>query len=314
MNTEEIDQLQEYNKKTLAPETWDSFIGQEKIKETLIMKINAAIGRYEQLDHCLIIGESGAGKTSLANLIAGEHGLEFKSLMITPGFKIKTLSKNLIEFAEEGGGVVLLDEVHNFSKSEQHYLFSIIEGGYISFDNGNKIFFSNPLTIIGATTEEQLLIKPLLGRWGAPYRLGEYTELEMAQIVERMAYKVGLNPSARDCIVLGRAAAGSPRQAKSLIFTARDLGSMEIESVLRSAEITADGLTVDHIAYLTSLKNLGMSAGMDSISNHSGRSKEIIRDLERLLVKRNYIQISKSGRELMPIGIVALEKIKNGKV
>jgi len=295
-------------KNNLEPGTWDAYIGQERVKNLLKMKIAAAMERYSQLDHCLLIGQSGAGKTSLANLIAGEHDLPFLALMITPNFKIPTLNKFLLEFSEEGGGIVLLDEVHNFTKSQQHYLFSIIEGGYISYDNGKKVFFPHPLTIIGATTEPQDIIKPLLGRWGAPYRLDKYTEVEMAQIVERMARRVGLEPTKETCLALGRASAGSPRQAKSLVYVARDLKTMDPEPVLKSADITPDGLTVDHVAYLTSLKKLGMSAGMDSISNHSGRSKEIIKDLEKLLVEREYIEISKSGRQLMPKGLVALRE------
>lgn len=299
---------------TLAPLDWDSYIGQQRVKDLLRMRIAAAMGRMEQLDHCLFIGQSGAGKTSLANLIAEEHQLPFLSLMITPNFKIPTLNKFLLDFSEEGGGIVLLDEVHNFTKSQQHYLFSILEGGYIAFDNGKKIFFPHPLTIIGATTEPQDLIKPLLGRWGAPYRLDKYSELEMAQIVERMARRVGLEPTKESCLALGRASAGSPRQAKSLVVTARDLKTMEPSEVLKSADITPDGLTVDHVAYLTSLKKLGMSAGMDSISNHSGRSKEIIKDLEKLLVEREYVEISKSGRQLMPKGLIALREAIEAKL
>lgn len=298
------------NNATLAPGSWEAYIGQEKVKSLLKMKIHAAMSRYQQLDHCLIIGPSGAGKTSLANLIAGEHGLEFLSLMITPNFKIATLNKFLIDFAEEGGGIVLLDEVHNFRPAQQHYLFSILEGGFISHDNGKKVFFANPLTIIGATTEPQLIIKPLLGRWGVPYRLEHYDEIEMARIVERMAIRVGLTPTRETCIALGRASAGSPRQAKALVFTARDLGTMNPTVVLRSAEITPDGLTVDHVAYLESLKKLGLSAGLDAISNHSGRSKDIVKDLEKLLVEREYIEISRSGRQMMASGLMALKDAK----
>jgi len=301
--------MTEYTDSSLAPESWESYIGQSKVKELIQMKIQAAMSRYQQLDHCLLIGESGSGKTSLANLIADEHQLAFLPLMVTPGLKIPKFNNILLNFIEEEqGGIVLLDEVHNFSKKDQHYLLSILENNYIALDNGKKIYFEHPITIVAATTEPQDLIKPLVGRFGAPYRLGEYSEKEMAQIVERMAYKVGLEPTRETCLRIGKASAGSPRQAKALIKVARDLQSMDLQPILRATEITEDGLTVDHIAYLESLKNLGMSAGLDSIANHSGRSKEIIKDLEKLLVKREYVQISKSGRELMPTGLLAFKK------
>jgi len=297
---------------SLAPENWESYIGQTKTKELILMKIHAAMARYQQLDHCLLIGESGSGKTSLANLIAAEHQLAFLPLMVTPGLKIPKFNNLILKFIEEEqGGVILLDEVHNFSKKDQHYLLSILENNYIALDNGKKIYFEHPITIIAATTEPQDLIKPLIGRFGHPYRLGEYSEKEMGKIVERMAHKVGLTPTRESCLLIAKASAGSPRQAKALIKVARDLQSMEIGPILRATEITEDGLTVDHIAYLESLKNLGMSAGLDSISNHSGRSKEIIKDLEKLLVKREYVQISKSGRELMPGGMMALKRAKD---
>lgn len=292
---------------TLAPGDWDSYIGQQKVKDLIRMQINAAMARYEQLDHCLIVGQSGMGKTSLANLIAGEHHLPWLPLMITPNFKINTLNKLMLDFSEQEAGIIFLDEIHNFSKSQQHYLFSVLEGGYISYDNGNKVFFPHPMTIVAATTEEQLLVKPLLGRFGAPYRLQPYSEIEMAQIVDRMAIKLGLNPTKEQCIALGRASAGSPRQAKALVKIARDIGTTDTHPILVASEITPDGLTVDHVAYLETLKKLGMSAGIDSISDHAGRAKEVMRDIEKLLVDREFIQISKSGRSLMQSGVIALK-------
>lgn len=290
--------------------TWDNYIGQEKIKERLQIKIHAAMARFEQMDHALILGQSGTGKSTIARLIAKEHNVGFLDLMITPSFTTKTLEKRLLEFNEEGGGIVLLDEIHNFSNRDQHFLYSILQDGYISRNNGDKVYFNNPLTIIAATTDEKYLTAALRGRFGAPYRLRDYTDKEMGMIIERMAYKVGLEPTIETCKALGRAAAGSPRQAADLIKTARDLGGMEPEPILKLSEITKDGLTVDHIAILDSLRNLGNRAGLENISNHSGRAKEDIVNLEKLLVKKGLIEMGGKGRELTMKGLKALKEIQ----
>jgi len=293
---------------------WQGVIGQEKVKERLQIKIQAAVARYEQMDHCLILGPSGSGKSTIANLIAEEHGVAFLPLMITPNFKLKVLNNLLINFEEEeGGGVVLLDEVHCLTKSQQHYLYSILEDGYISFDNGKKHYFQKPITIVAATTDEKDLTAALRGRFGAPYRLDDYTDKEMAQIIERMAYKAGLDDVTREsCLALGRAAAGSPRQAADLVKTARDLGTMTPEPILKLSEITPDGLTVDHVAYLEALRNLGGTGGLKSLSQHSGRAEEDIANLEKLLVKKGLVEQSRSGRVMTARGLQVLGSLGKG--
>lgn len=292
---------------------WDNYIGQEKIKERLQIKIHAAMARFEQMDHALILGQSGTGKSTIARLIAKEHNVDFLDLMITPAFTTKTLENRLLSFNDEGGGIVLLDEIHNFSSRDQHFLYSVLQDGCISKNNGDKVYFNNPLTIIGATTDEKDLTAALRGRFGAPYRLRDYTDKEMGQIIERMAYKAGLSPTIETCIALGKASAGSPRQAADLVKTARDLGSMDPGPILKLAEITKDGLTVDHVAILDSLRNLGNRAGLENISNHSGRAKEDIVNLEKLLVKKGLIEMGGKGRELTMKGLKALKDIQEKK-
>lgn len=297
----------------LAVESWDSYIGQEKVKERLQVKIKAAMERYEQMDAALILGQSGTGKSSIARLIADEHAVPFIDLMITPNFSISALNNILVQFDEDGGGIVFLDEIHNFSKKDQHYLYSILEDNCITYGakhSGKRHYFVNAVTIIAATTDENLLTKALRGRFGAPYRLGAYSDKEMGQIVERMAIKIGLTPTIEECIALGQAAAGSPRQAGDLIKTARDLGSMAIEPILELAEITRDGLTVDHIAILDSIFNLGGITGLENITNHSGRAKDDIVDLEKLLVRKGFIEMTGKGRALTGRGVKALREAR----
>lgn len=304
--------MQETSSKTniFTVDTWDSYIGQEKVKDRLRIRIHAAMARYEQLDHCLILGQSGTGKTTIARLIAKEHNVGFRDVMIVPGFSLPALEKILLEFDEDGGGICFLDEIHNLNEKEQHFLYSVLQDGCISRKNGTKIYFDNTITIVAATTDEKDLTAALRGRFGSPYRLKDYTDKEMGQIVEHMAHKAGLNPTLEQCLALGRASAGSPRQAADLIKTARDLKTLDIEPILELAEITKDGLTVDHIAILESIRSLGNTAGVASISNHSGRATEDILKLERLLVKKRLIELGGRGRTLTNKALKVLKEVE----
>ena len=293
-----------------APESWSTYQGQEKVKNRLQIKIQAAMERYEQMDHCLILGASGSGKTSLAKLIAGEHGKPFLYIMITPGFSQDKLSNLLIAFDEDGGGICMLDEIHCFNTKQQHFLYSILEEGCISYNTGKRYYFKSEITIVAATTDENDLSEALRGRFGAPYRLEDYSDLDMARIIERMAHKVGVQGDRDSYLALGRAAAGSPRQAADLVKTARDLGTMQPEPILLLSEITPDGLTIDHIAYLKALRDLGGIAGKDAIANISGRAKEDIPKLEKLLVKKLFVEQTNKGRQLTHQGLNALKKLE----
>jgi len=139
--------------------------------------------------------------------------------------------------------------------------------------------------------------------------LQPYSELEMAKIVERMALQLDMHPIKEACLALGKASAGVPRQARTLVFTAQDIGSLEaIDDILETCGITREGLTEDHIAYLRSLYELGSKAGKANIVVHSGRPEKIILDLEKLLVLRNYVTITPSGRELTYDGMKVLKE------
>lgn len=295
-----------HNDNSLAPRSWDSYIGQEKAKERLRIAIDAAIERFEPLKHVLILGPAGFGKTSLAEIVAKESKTELMSLTMTPNYDMKKLFNRLKDF---DGGTVFLDEIHCLSKKDQHFLLDLLEKKKLSYPNGKVEYLSIPLTIIAATTEPDLLIKPLYDRF--PYRitLQPYSELEMAKIVERMSLQLDMHPTKDACIALGRASAGVPRQARTLVFTAQDIGSLEaIDDILETCGITREGLTEDHIAYLRSLFELGNKAGKANIALHSGRPEKIVLDLEKLLVLRNYVTITPSGRELTYEGMKVLKE------
>lgn len=293
---------------SLAPKSWDNYIGQNVVKERLQVQINAALNRFENLKHTLILGPPGYGKTTLAELIAQEMKQDLLLMMMTPAFNTNKLNKKIATFE---GGIIVLDELHNLPKKGQHYLFDVMEKNRLTYDSGKTEYLEHPITFIGATTEQDKILAPLFSRFTYKHFLQEYSDVEMAMIIERMCHRVDIIPTKEFCLGLGAASAGTPRQARALVFAAQDLETLDVETVLTFCGVTPEGLTEDHMAYLDALKNLGgdqRGVGIDNIVNLSQRPKGIIEDVEKLLLKRNYIEIAKGGRELTVGGNNVIKK------
>jgi len=282
---------------SLRPESWDSFIGQEKMKSRLRVSIQGARERHDPLDHVLLYGPPGSGKTSLAALIAEEMRMDFRSYVMP--LKQKAAQASVLD----GPGVIFYDEIHRSPKKQQEELLSVLEDHTVQFDNGQKAKIDYPFTIIGATTELKDVIKPLRDRFTHRPKFEAYSNEEMALIVEQMAERVNLRITLDQACALGRAAAGTPRQARALVFTARDLGTCDPKEVLETCGITADGLTEDHLDYLRALDQMGQIAGVDNLSNLTGQPKDVIRELERLLITKELIEFTPKGRQLLVKGM-----------
>jgi Holliday junction DNA helicase RuvB len=256
----------------------------------------------------LLHGPPGCGKTSIASLISQEMVQDFHSYVMP--VKVKSLQKIFME----NEGIIFLDEIHRLSRKDQEFLLPVLEDHEIQFDNGKKVKILHGFTVVGATTELEKIIKPLRDRFVHRPKFEEYSDDEMSMIVRRMADRIGLDMSDEECLALGRASAGVPRQAKTIVFTARDLGSSEPELVLSTCGITADGLTEDHLDYLFALDKMGQIAGVDVLSNYTGQPKDVILDLERLLVRKGLIEYSPKGRQLMLRGMQMVEDLdRNNK-
>ena len=297
--------------KALRPGDWDSYIGQEKVKERLKIQIDAAKSRNQPLAHILLTGEPGTGKTSLSSIIADEMGMDFEAMMITPGLKMTSVTKRIMD--RDDGMVLLTDEIHNMSKANQHYMYSILEDNEIAMDSGDTVPIEIPLTIIGATTDPGMLSKAMHDRFDIKHRLETYTDEEMTEVVLGMAERLELKINRGAAIRLGQASAGTPRQARILTNAGRDIGVNNVDAILKMTGISQEGLTEDHIDYLQSLSDLGGQSGIQNLVNHTGRPREIIIDIEKLLVRRKFVELGRSGRTLMVPGLKALRRINKEK-
>lgn len=290
------------NDNALRPQSWNTYVGQEKLKSRLQVSIDGALNREDALDHVLLAGDPGCGKTSLAALIAQEMDTQMTDLVMP--VKMKSLQKTFLE----NGGVIFLDEIHRLSRKDQETLLPILEDHQIQFDNGKKIDIPHKFTVVGATTELERIIRPLRDRFTHRPKFDDYSDSEMSIIIRKMAERLNIIIPHDEAIALGRASAGVPRQARTLVFTARDLGTSNATDVLSTCGITKDGLTEDHIHYLLALDSMGQIAGVEVISNYTGIPKDILLDLEKLLIRKRLIEYTPKGRSLMVGGMKLARK------
>lgn len=290
----------------LAPADWDSYHGQEEVKAQLRVRIHSARTRNAPLEPTLLTGPGGAGKTALAQLIAVELGRPLK--VLTKPVRTDALIDLLWNFS----GVLFVDEIHQWgartSNGGQHALMQLIEDGTLDNAMGTKVALRG-LSIIAATTNMERLFPPLLSRFMVQCEYDEYSDAEMSDIVGSMSTQMeGYSPMTwQTCCELGRAAAGSPRAARSLVLAARDLHAsglpIDTATILAMTGTDPDGLTKAHRRYLTRLAAAPNGrAGLTTMSTLTGLPTGQLVAVEALLARRGFIVMGPSGRQITTTG------------
>ena len=319
--SEELNRSTAFDNK-LRPTDFDGFVGQQKIRDRLLLAVKAAKERGESLDHVLFSGPPGLGKTTLSYILGEAMGVRVKTTsgpVITKPGDLAGLLTSL-----EPGDIVFIDEIHRLAKTVEEYLYSAMEDYAIDIviDQGpsaRSVRLDLPrFTLVGATTRIGLIAAPLRARFGLVNRLSYYEPAELAEIVKRSAEKLGVDIDEGGALEIARRSRGTPRIANNLLRRVRDYAQVEngnlitAEVAVRSLallEIDPHGLDEMDRKILETIcvKFGGGPVGLSTIAVSVGEEPDTIEEAyEPFLIMDGYLDRTPKGRVATPLAYTTL--------
>ncbi len=296
----------------LRPTDFDGFVGQNKVRDRMLLAVKAAKDRGESLDHVLFSGPPGLGKTTLSYILGEAMGVNVKTTsgpVITKPGDLAGLLTSL-----EPGDIVFIDEIHRMAKTVEEYLYSAMEDYAIDImldqgPNARSVRLELPrFTLVGATTRIGLIAAPLRARFGFVNRLDYYEPAELAEIVTRSAAKIGVDIDKDGALEIARRARGTPRIANNLLRRVRDYAQVKAgnfitldvaKESLALLEIDPHGLDEMDRRVLETIcvKFGGGPVGLSTIAVSVGEEADTIEEAyEPFLIMEGYLERTPKGR------------------
>ncbi len=302
---------------SFRPLTLDEFVGQRQTRENLRVFVQAARGRGEPLDHVLLFGPPGRGKTTLVQIIAREMGVGFRATsgpVIQRAGDLAALLTNL-----QLRDVLFIDEIHRLAANVEEILYPAMEDFQLDLIIGEGPAARSvridlpPFTLVGATTRSGLITRPLRERFGIPIRLNFYEPAEIEEIVARGARVLGVALDVGGAQEIARRSRGTPRVAARLLRRVRDFAAVAgltridakaADHALGRIEVDARGLDAMDRRYLTMIaENYGGPGGAETLAAAIADERDVVEDvIEPYLIQQGLVQRTPRGRMLSDLG------------